>query len=98
MLAMTFACTNSTQEAKPPNVLFIAVDDLRPELGCYGRSHIKSPHIDRLAAEGVTFDNAYTTSPLCTPARMAMPALFEGSPGVVPKGVQQQPDRLNTML
>ena len=42
------------------NVLFIAVDDLRPELGCYGHSHIHSPNIGRLAAEGV-FDCAKTS-------------------------------------
>ena len=45
------------KELKPgkPNVLFIVVDDLRPELGCYGQTHIKSPNIDRLAESGIVF-------------------------------------------
>ncbi|HCO97036.1 MAG TPA: hypothetical protein DIU00_24370, partial [Phycisphaerales bacterium] len=38
-----------------PNVLFIAVDDLRPQLGCYGHKQMISPNIDRLASDGVTF-------------------------------------------
>ena len=48
-----------TTQASQPNVLFIGVDDLRPELNCYGATHIKSPNIDRLAAEGVLFERAY---------------------------------------
>ena len=48
-------------------------DQLTPGLlGCYGNAAAKSPHIDRLAAEGVVFDAAYTNSPLCTPARYCM--------------------------
>ena len=42
-----------------PNVLLICVDDLKPLLGCYGNSAVKSPNIDRLAAQGLVFDSAY---------------------------------------
>lgn len=52
-----------------PNVLFIAVDDLRPELGSYGAQHIRSPHIDQLAATGVRFDRAYVQYAICGPSR-----------------------------
>lgn len=55
-----------------PNVLFIAVDDLRPELGCYARSHIKSPHTDRLANRGVTFTRAYCQMASCCPSRSSL--------------------------
>ena len=41
------------------NILFIVCDDLRPELGCYGRKQIKSPNIDRWATQSVLFDRAY---------------------------------------
>ena len=55
-----------------PNILFIAVDDLRPEIGCYGVPHAITPNIDRLAAGGVRFDRAYVTYPLCLPSRASM--------------------------
>jgi len=57
---------------KKPNVLFIAVDDLRPELGCYGNTLIKTPNIDRLAARGLVFNHAYVQQAVCGPSRTAV--------------------------
>lgn len=54
------------------NVLFIAVDDLRPELGCYGREHIISPNIDRLAKEGLLFERTYCQQAVCAPSRISI--------------------------
>lgn len=53
-----------------PNIVFILVDDLRWDaLGCAGHPFVKTPHIDRLAAEGVRFRNAFVTTPICLPSR-----------------------------
>jgi len=58
--------------ADRPNVLFIAVDDLRPELGCYGEIHIKSPHLDRFAKTARLFNRHYVQVPTCGASRYAM--------------------------
>ena len=62
---------NSGQVSDPrPNIVFILVDDLRwDELGCAGHPYIKTPNIDRIAAEGAMFRNAFMTTPLCSPSR-----------------------------
>jgi len=67
------ASTSSPAVAKPKyNVLFIISDDLRPELGCYGNSMIKTPNVDGLAAKGTRFDHAYAQFPLCNPSRTSI--------------------------
>lgn len=54
------------------NVLFIAVDDLRPEIHCFGRSKLVTPNLDRLAATGIRFDRAYCQYPQCMPSRASL--------------------------
>jgi iduronate 2-sulfatase len=58
--------------AEEKNVLIFFIDDLRPELGCYGVDSIKSPHVDKLAAEGVLFERAYCQQGICAPSRISM--------------------------
>lgn len=57
---------------KKPNILLICIDDLRPELKSFGASHIISPNIDRLAHQGVSFQNHYVNSPSCGPSRYTL--------------------------
>jgi arylsulfatase A-like enzyme len=72
LLVSSFVIVNSSW-AERPNVLFVLCDDLRPDaLGCYGSKHVKTPHIDRLAKEGVLFKNTFCTTSLCSPSRASI--------------------------
>ncbi len=72
------ACKNETKEEvvddekKPMNILFIAVDDLRPELNFYGASHIQSPNLDKLVEESLVFNRAYCNIPVCGASRASL--------------------------
>lgn len=60
------------QISQQPNVLFICVDDLRPELGCYGKEYIHSPNIDQLARSGAVFTNHFVSIPTCGASRSSL--------------------------
>ena len=60
------------QRGERPNILWIFAEDVCPDLGCYGNKLVRTPNLDRLAAEGVRFTNAFTTAPVCSPSRSAI--------------------------
>ncbi|NJK91436.1 MAG: sulfatase-like hydrolase/transferase [Blastochloris sp.] len=57
---------------KPCNVLWISLEDCSPRLGCYGEVVARTPNMDRLAAEGCRYTRAFSTAPVCAPARCAV--------------------------
>ena len=67
---MAVACTPAQQKKK--NVLFIIADDLNDNIGAYGHYLAKTPNIDRLAEEGMQFNQAFCNFPLCGPSRASM--------------------------
>ncbi len=71
-LVCLFAFTCTVQAADKPNVLFIAIDDLRPELGCYGSPIAVSPNLDALAKDGLLFNRAYCQQAICRPSRASL--------------------------
>ncbi|MHC4561084.1 MAG: sulfatase-like hydrolase/transferase [Planctomycetota bacterium] len=76
------SCNNAS--TGKPNILFIAVDNLRPELGCYGQELVQSTNIDRLAREGMLFNRAYCQVAICNPSRSSlMTGLRPDSSGVI---------------
>jgi len=68
-LTSAFLISCNTQQDEKLNVIFIAFDDLRPELGCYGNIEIKSPNLDRFADAGMVFLNTYCQVAVCQPSR-----------------------------
>lgn len=72
MLLLMSASGLPLSAAGGPNVLFLAVDDLRPQLGCYGVAWMQTPQIDRLAQTSVRFDRHYVQMAVCIPSRVAL--------------------------
>src|SRR5687768_13626882 len=73
-LSVILLSPSAAPAQQPPrtNVLFIAVDDLRPQLGCYGHAQMKTPHMDALAARGLLFNRAYCQQAVCSPSRISL--------------------------
>lgn len=77
VFCVLFSCLGESESenkntSNSPNILFIAIDDLRPELGCYGSEHIKSPNIDKLAESGTQFTNHFVQVPTCGASRYSL--------------------------
>ncbi|MFC2087586.1 sulfatase-like hydrolase/transferase [Bacteroidota bacterium] len=68
-IAASISCKKQSDQ---PNIVWILAEDASPHLGCYGETTIQTPYIDNLAAEGVKFNRAFITSPVCSPSRSAM--------------------------
>src|SRR3712207_1021256 len=72
MGSAVLAAAPASSAAAPPNVVLIFCDDLGyGDLGCYG-SRAKTPHLDRMAAEGARFTQFYSANPVCSPSRAAL--------------------------
>ncbi len=72
LLLLLLAGGTHARGADRPNVLFIAVDDLRPEFAAYGHPEVKAPNLERLARRGVTFSRAYCQQAVCSPSRSSL--------------------------
>ena len=76
LVFLSFKTTRENEEkysaSKKKNILFIMIDDLRPELNIYGENKISSPHIDALAKSGVVFNRAYSNVPVCGASRASL--------------------------
>ncbi|MEM9420867.1 MAG: sulfatase [Planctomycetota bacterium] len=71
-LTLLLLFTGVGASAERPNILFLAFDDLRPEIGAYGAPEAITPNIDQLAAESTLFNNAFVNYPLCLPSRASL--------------------------
>ena len=71
-LSLALFLSISSAQSQRSNVLFIAIDDLRPALGCYGDSVAVTPNIDRLANRGTVFNHAYCQLAVCCPSRLSL--------------------------
>ena len=73
LLFLVFTLPACGNVYRPPNIILIMADDLGyGDLGCYGQSLVQTPHIDRLAAEGIRFKSAYAGSTVCAPSRCVL--------------------------
>ncbi|TXE10158.1 sulfatase [Seonamhaeicola algicola] len=76
LFAIIVACKSKEEPretpAKKPNILFLAIDDLRPEIGAYGSEIAITPNFDKFASQGLLFNNAYCQEPICSPSRASL--------------------------
>nr|WP_319273217.1 sulfatase [uncultured Draconibacterium sp.] len=95
---LLYSCKTNPVAEKAPNILFLGIDDLRPELGCYGSQIAVSPNLDKLAGEGLLFTRAYCQQAICGPSRASlMTGIRPSTSGVTHNYIrfrEKQPDDL----
>ena len=79
IMAMVSACKGERKEPvkvdriSKPNIILIVADDMGwYDLGCYGNTFIETPHLDKLASQGIRFTDGYAAAPLCSPSRASL--------------------------
>jgi N-sulfoglucosamine sulfohydrolase len=70
--AVAAAQTSSQRPANQPNILYVILEDIGPNLACYGEPLVQTPNLDRFAAQSIRFTSAYTTGPVCSASRSAL--------------------------
>ena len=99
LLTLVLVAAATASAAAKPNVIFILADDLGyGDLGCFGENKIKTPNLDRLAAEGMRFTQAYAGTTVCAPSRCALMTgqhtghcSIRGNKGIKPEGQEPMP-------
>ena len=71
-LAAGLAASAPQDNNNRPNVLYVIQEDIGPQMACYGEPLVRTPHLDRFAAQGIRFTNAYTSAPVCSASRSAL--------------------------
>ena len=72
ILSVCLTSLFAAEQDKRPNILWVCIEDWSPDLSCYGTKGLHTPHVDKLASEGVRYEWAFTTSPVCSTSRSAM--------------------------
>src|SRR4051812_2038044 len=72
VMALLSSAISAAEPVRRPNILWIIVDDMSANFSCYGEQTIRTPQVDKLAAEGTRFSRAFVTAPVCSPCRSAL--------------------------
>lgn len=92
-LGISRAGAGAKPRRDPPNIVFIVADDLGyAELGCYGQKKIRTPHIDRMAAEGMRFTQFYAGAPVCAPSRAMLMTGKHAGHAAIRNNAEVQPE------
>jgi arylsulfatase A-like enzyme len=85
LIVLVAVCRSAAGAPARPNILWLVGENIDLDLGCYGQTLVATPHLDRLAAEGVRFTRVFATAPVCAPSRSAfMTGMYQTTTGTHP--------------